>query len=127
MPNPANTDNVDNFFYVSILLLALTFLYVIFILPESRQPTAPTLDAYDDDETPKWKVSPILSIRRIIGRFLSALMIPITMFAPRRVAGHPSRRNYNLTLVGVGLFLYIIQNVCSHIIIYCLNLNINPI
>ena len=117
---PADPANVDKFFYVSISLLAITLFYVIFICPESRQPTAPTLVTYDDDTT-KWKTSPFMALRRIIQRFLAALMLPITMFAPRRMMGRPSQWNYNLTLVGMGLLLYITQNVCCYITARCLH------
>jgi hypothetical protein len=124
---PEKAENVDNFFYISISLLAVTLFYVIFICPESRQPTAPAIEPHEDgDEATKTTTSPFLLLRRNIRRFLSALMVPITMFAPRRIPGRPSKKNYNLTLVGIGLFLYIIQNVCAGITALCLNMTGKP-
>ncbi|KAG5636159.1 hypothetical protein H0H81_008939 [Sphagnurus paluster] len=46
--------------------------------------------------------------RKYAQQFLSALIIPIAMFKPRpKPLG--SRMNYNLTLLGAGMFLYLIS------------------
>ena len=99
-----------DFFYVSISLLVVTSLYVIFLCPESRKPTAQTQQApsTNDSTTPKTFPS---AFRQTIKRFLSALMIPIIMFAPRRMPGRPAKKNYNLTLLGLGLFIYLVSTV----------------
>ncbi len=60
--------------------------------------------------------------RRLFFKFISALLLPITMFAPRRIPG-TSRKNYNMTLVGLSLFLYIVSTVSSFFlgVLWCLN------
>ncbi|RDB25839.1 putative membrane protein C14C4.07 [Hypsizygus marmoreus] len=99
--------NVDHAFYLSISLLALTLSYVTLLCPESHQPMPYELEVTSLD-TMSFKASPVVLLRRYLHRFLTALLIPIAMFAPRSTPGS-SRRNYNLTLVGAGLFTYIIS------------------
>ena len=117
---PASVPDVNNAFYLSMSLLAATLVYLVLILPESRQPTL------DDRRVPseshvQFKVSPILVLRRHLHRFASALIIPITIFAPRQIPSQPHRKNYNLTLVGAAIFVYVASNVralsfrCSYI------------
>ncbi|KAF8071921.1 major facilitator superfamily domain-containing protein [Lyophyllum atratum] len=98
---------VNDAFFLSIGLLAATFFYVVFICPESRQPPAQEYEI-SNAETPLFKTSPNLLIRRYTRQIMSALVIPITMFAPRPIPGK-SRRNYNLSLLGAALFLYLIS------------------
>lgn len=107
----------DAFFFVSISLIALTLAYVIVLCPESR--TASTIEVSSHrQENLSFKTSPILSARRLIFNFASALLLPISMFAPRAIP-NSLRKNYNMTFVGLGFFLYIVSTVCcqhSHFI-----------
>jgi len=107
----------DASFFVSISLIALTLAYVIVLCPESR--TASTIEVSSRrQENLSFKTSPILSARRLVFNFASALLLPISMFAPRAIP-NSSRKNYNMTFVGLGLFLYIVSTVCcqhSHFI-----------
>lgn len=61
--------------------------------------------------------------RRLLFKFISALLLPISMFAPRRIPG-TLRKNYNMTLVGLSLFLYIVSTVSSFLLVFlwCLNI-----
>ncbi|KAF8149882.1 major facilitator superfamily domain-containing protein [Crassisporium funariophilum] len=98
----------DNYFYGSISLITLTLLYVLFVCPESRNSSIPASNARIQSH-PTFKSSPALAIRRLTVNFGSALLLPISMFAPRKVPGHPSRKNWNMTFVGLGLFLYLVS------------------
>ncbi|KAG6817666.1 hypothetical protein H0H87_005424 [Tephrocybe sp. NHM501043] len=103
--------NVENAFALSISLLAAVLFYVLLLCPESREPTALDHDA-THLEGIRFKSSPLTVIRGYIAQFISALLIPIAMFAPRPVPGRRGR-NYNLTLVGIALFLYLVSIVTS--------------
>ena len=86
-----------------------TLLYVFFICPESLQ-HRPADDTYIQDEL-QFKTSPVLVARRMFTRFISALLSPIAMFAPRTVPGQGRRLNYNMTFMGLGLFIYLVSTV----------------
>ncbi|KAF5342541.1 hypothetical protein D9611_001959 [Ephemerocybe angulata] len=98
----------DSFFYTSITLIFLTLLYVNFVCPESFIPVErETIENFREEEQQS-KSSAIYAARRLITRFLSALLSPILMFAPRRVLS--SRKlNYGMPLVGLSLFLYLVS------------------
>ncbi|KAG6849781.1 hypothetical protein H0H93_005166 [Arthromyces matolae] len=104
-----NTDIVDveDAFVLSISLLIGTLVYVLLLCPESREPTAPERGV-STTEGLSFASDPLTVIRGYLTRFISALMIPITMFAPRIVPGRAGR-NWNITLVGMGLFLYLVS------------------
>jgi len=91
--------------------MAATLVYLVLILPESRQPTLD--DRVPSENRIQFKVSPILVLRRYLHRFASALLIPITIFAPRPIPGQPHRKNYSLTLVGAAMFVYVVTGVRS--------------
>lgn len=103
---------MNDAFFLSISLLGVTFVYLVLLCPESRQPTGHERIASSGDSIP-FKTSPTLVLRRYLHRFVTALIIPIAMFAPRPIPGQPSRKNYNLTLLGAGLFLYLVSTVSS--------------
>lgn len=97
----------DAFFFGSISLIALTLAYVIILCPESRMASTTTVSS-QTQENLSFKTSPILSARRLILNFISALLLPISMFSPRAIP-NSSRKNYNMTFVGLSLFLYIVS------------------
>lgn len=97
----------DGFFFVSISLMLGTLLYVLFICPESLQ-HRPVDNTYIQDEL-QFKTSPVLVARRMFTKFISALLSPIAMFAPRTVPGQGPRPNYNMTFLGLGLFIYLVS------------------
>ncbi|TFK40416.1 major facilitator superfamily domain-containing protein [Crucibulum laeve] len=97
----------DRFFYYSMSLIFSTLLYVIFLLPESRQPPTDTGRSYTNEGV-RFKTSPFFVIRKQITKFISALLTPIAMFKPRPIP-YTSRKNWNMTLVGLGLFLYLLS------------------
>lgn len=104
--------NVENAFYLSIVLLAATLVYLVFILPESRQSTLEDMEVPSGSHI-QLKVPPIVILRRYLHRFASAVLIPVTIFAPHQIAGQPHRKNYNLTLVGATIFLFVVSGVRS--------------
>ena len=90
--------------------MAATLVYLVLILPESRQPT-PNDRRPPPESHIQLKVSPILALRRHLHRFASALIVPVTLFAPRQIPGQPHRKNYNLTLVGAAFFMHVLSSV----------------
>ena len=109
---PANGYN-DSFFIGSISLIGAILFYVVFICPESRMPEE-TAATEISDETPSFKSDPLSAMRAIAIKLLTALVLPISMFAPRRVPG-TSRRNWNMTLCGLSIHLYIVSTVSASI------------
>jgi hypothetical protein len=109
----------DGFFIGSISLIGAILFYVIFICPESWMPEENvTVDRLD--ETPSFKSRPLLAIQAKFTKLLSALLLPMSIFAPRRVPG-TSRRNWNMTLCGLGIHLYIVSTVSTILIFVGLN------
>ncbi|KAH0585164.1 hypothetical protein H2248_008420 [Termitomyces sp. 'cryptogamus'] len=106
LPKSATLE-VENAFALSISLLLAVLIYILSICPESREPTLPEDDIYHS-ERPLFTWDPVAVIRSHIVQFIKALVIPITMFAPRSVPGRPGK-SYNLTLVGMALFLYLVS------------------
>ncbi|KAF9048410.1 major facilitator superfamily domain-containing protein [Panaeolus papilionaceus] len=97
----------DGFFYGSIGLIFATMLYVIFICPESRKPERVPASRSRTDLVSK--PSPVITIGKLFKNFATALLLPISMFTPRRSLDHPSKRNWNMTFIGFGLFLYLVS------------------
>lgn len=105
--------DVEDAFALSISLLLAVLFYILLICPESREPTLPEDESYHREMSLSIQ-DPIAVVRGYFVRFIKALVIPITMFAPRAVPGRPGR-SYNLLLVGIALFLYLVSIVldCS--------------
>ncbi|PFH53013.1 hypothetical protein AMATHDRAFT_55923 [Amanita thiersii Skay4041] len=101
-------DYSDWFFYISMSLMITTLLYIIFLCPESRQITQPDINQRQDSNQ-HLKSSTFLVLRRQTYRFLSTLLSPIAMFAPRSIPNYPRRKSYSLTFVGLALFIYLIS------------------
>ncbi|KAG6899546.1 hypothetical protein C0993_009277 [Termitomyces sp. T159_Od127] len=111
---------VDHAFALSISLLLAVLFYVVLICPESREPTLPEDESYYG-ETPVFVQDPVAVVRGYTVRFIKALIIPITMFAPRAVPGRAGR-SYNLVLVGMALFLYLVSIVREYSLLSGFNL-----
>ncbi|KAK0500376.1 major facilitator superfamily domain-containing protein [Armillaria luteobubalina] len=104
------TNNTYDLFYVSVFLLAALQCYLVFLCPESLQKNNQTID---DTHIPilsqlRLKRLSLASVKSYLAKFFKALLSPISMFAPRTNIGRASR-DYNLTFVGLGLFLYLIS------------------
>lgn len=101
-------------FYVSVVSLVTLLAFVVFLCPESldrngrpREEAAP----YQRTRTPSgFRKFSLSHLKRLAIRLSGALISPIAMFAPRQVPGR-SRRDYNLTFLGLGLFLYLVSTV----------------
>ena len=93
--------------------MTFTLAYMILLCPESRPSSLPVeVPFHVDDKLPK--VSTLDLTRRLTLNFLSALVSPIVMFAPRPLLGNPQKKSYSLTLVGLALFLYHVSYVIQH-------------
>ncbi|KAK0204880.1 major facilitator superfamily domain-containing protein [Desarmillaria ectypa] len=104
------TNNTYDLFYISVLLLTALQCYLVFLCPESLQRHNQTVD---DMHIPTLshlhlKRLTLASIKPYLAKFINALLSPISMFAPRTRVGR-TFRDYNLTFVGLGLFLYLIS------------------
>ncbi|KAF8627018.1 hypothetical protein AX15_004599 [Amanita polypyramis BW_CC] len=103
------TITIDVFFYISILILIFTFAYMLLLCPESLERAA-LVDTARHIDNERAKTPPLHMIRNYGLKFISALISPIAMFAPRPLLGHPQKKSYSVTLVGLALFIYLISN-----------------
>ncbi|KAJ7104093.1 major facilitator superfamily domain-containing protein [Mycena belliarum] len=97
-------------FYLSIAMQIMLLVYILLFFPESLrskiQPSAP-LDTNLTLDSPRPQKK---SMKEIINSFTVALVSPITIFMPRTVVhGVASRKDYNITLLGIAMFLYIVS------------------
>ena len=90
--------------------MILTSAYMILLCPESRASALPVKASRHVADEPS-NASTLNFTRRLTLKFLSTLVSPIVMFAPRPLLGYPQRKSYSLTLVGLALFLYHVANV----------------
>ncbi|KAF5359742.1 hypothetical protein D9756_003443 [Leucocoprinus leucothites] len=97
----------DSFFYSSITLLICTILYLLFICPESKFPSHEEANTYSNDFL-DLKTSPIEASRRLLKKFMTALLSPIAIFSPKQIPG-TNKRSWNMTLVGLSFFIYCIS------------------
>ncbi|KAF8656207.1 hypothetical protein AX16_002643 [Volvariella volvacea WC 439] len=93
-------------FYLSAAFLTATFLFIVFMCPESRFPPE---SLQQETQSNNYGSTFVSLVKEYILRFFKALLSPIVMFAPRPVYGHPSKRNWNLTFLGFGLLIYLIS------------------
>ena len=104
------TSSTDIYFYISMSLMTFTSAYMILLCPESRASSLPAEASFQVDDKSS-KVSTLSLTRHLTLKFLSALVSPIVMFAPRPLLGNPQKKSYSLTLVGLALFLYHVSYV----------------
>ncbi|KAJ7707652.1 major facilitator superfamily domain-containing protein [Mycena rosella] len=97
-------------FYISIVIQLALLMYIIFLFPESLRSKVQPSSRLDVVERASPVTSRKKSLADVIKQFLVALVSPITIFVPRTVDdGASSWKDYNLTLMGGALFLYIIS------------------
>lgn len=103
---PVEHANIS-FFYLSASLLVLLALYIAILCPESIEPSQSSRS-----ETPSHlrEFTPAL-VRHHSKKLVAALISPIAMFAPRPHRAIPGRLDYNLTFLGLALFLYLLSIV----------------
>ncbi|KAJ7429013.1 hypothetical protein FB451DRAFT_1334077 [Mycena latifolia] len=97
-------------FYISVAIQLVLLVYIIFFFPESlRSKVQPSIHL-DVELVPASTPAQAKSLRDITKSFIIALVSPITIFMPRpAVHGMSTRKDYNLTLLGVAMFLYIVS------------------
>jgi len=93
------------------MLLISTILYLVFICPESRFPTHDDPSVYARDFL-ELKTSPIQASRRLLKKFMAALLSPIAIFSLKPIP-ETNKRSWNMTLVGLSFFLYCVSIVSS--------------
>ncbi|KAF8917478.1 major facilitator superfamily domain-containing protein [Mucidula mucida] len=92
-------------FRISAGLLITLLCYLVFICPESLEKDRRIINSDNLRSIPKIS---LLSLRRAATKLSAALLSPIAIFTPRTVLGS-ARRDYNLTFLGVGLFIYLVS------------------
>ncbi|KAF8338326.1 major facilitator superfamily domain-containing protein [Amanita rubescens] len=103
------TSTTNIFFYISMSLHAFTVAYMLLLCPESRERETPIEVSPHVNNEPS-KASTLDSARSLTLKFLTAIISPIVMFAPRPLLGYPERKSYSLTFVGAALFMCLISN-----------------
>ncbi|KIL65823.1 hypothetical protein M378DRAFT_76424 [Amanita muscaria Koide BX008] len=101
--------STDLYFYISMATLAMSLLYTLAILPESRKRESDVDSSHRTNEN-QIKPSALVVLHGYILRFLAALVSPIVMFAPRSLKGYPQKRTYILTFLGLGVFIHTVSN-----------------
>lgn len=97
----------DSFFFWSIGLIFFNLLYMVFICPESlERPETP--ETNEVEEQPGLKPTPVVFVRQQMKKFLSALLLPLFMFTPRRQPGN-GKRTWMMVFVGLALLAYLIS------------------
>ncbi|KAJ7494798.1 major facilitator superfamily domain-containing protein [Mycena galericulata] len=96
-------------FYISIVIQLVLLLHIIFFLPESLRSKVQQTSVGDSEIAPA-PSSTLNTLRDGVRRFIVALISPIAIFRPRTIRhGASMTRNYNLTLLGLALFLYLVS------------------
>ncbi|KAJ7019928.1 major facilitator superfamily domain-containing protein [Mycena alexandri] len=98
-------------FYISVAIQLVLLTYIIFLFPESLRSRAdrcspdPIGIGHNSNAVEKE------TLRELVKRFTVAFFSPITIFRPRIVVdGVSTKRNWNVTLMGGAMFLYIIAS-----------------
>ncbi|KAF7327696.1 hypothetical protein MKEN_00349100 [Mycena kentingensis (nom. inval.)] len=97
---------VYSMFSVSIGVQLVLLLYITFLFPESLRKKEPSHTSLEP-VSPSLPADPRHVLQRM-KQFGVAFISPLTIFRPRRVErGATSRIDYNVTFMGVAMFLYI--------------------
>lgn len=103
---------------ISIAVALTNFTFALFILPESLPPSrrllrVPSLvDSHPEQQRKGVAYRIVKSLRNVSSQFLR----PATLFIPLNLDGRRGR-DWNLTLTGAALFLYVFADV-GHIHVY---------
>ncbi|KAJ7756488.1 major facilitator superfamily domain-containing protein [Mycena maculata] len=96
-------------FYISIAIQLILLVYIVFFFPESLRSKVQQ-SSRADVELASIPSSTSEALRNLIQRFIVALISPIAIFRPRTVThGTSTKKDYNLTLLGAAMLLYIIS------------------
>jgi hypothetical protein len=107
----------DSFFFWSIGLIFFNLLYMIFVCPESLERPEES-EVTEVEEHPGLKPTPLAFARQQMTKFLSALLLPLFMFTPRRQPGN-GKRTWMMVFVGLALLAYLISTVSCSIRAQC--------
>ncbi|KAK7463564.1 hypothetical protein VKT23_006910 [Stygiomarasmius scandens] len=95
-------------FFMSASTLIVLLVYLALVCPESLQKDDTRL--VEEDMTGIRRKTLPDTIKSYLSLFVSGLLSPISMFAPRNVVLPTFRgRDWNLTLVGAALFIYLVS------------------
>lgn len=100
-------------FTITTGLLTGLLLFVIFIIPESLAPTSKVAEeSYSHSpRRPTFRRHSTADLCSYITSFVKALFSPIVMLLPREALTRQGSKDFNVTFVGAGLFLYLVSNV----------------
>jgi hypothetical protein len=107
----SSTMNVNNAFYLSISLISTMMIFIALLLPESRIPIPHERNAASSQDRPQPSEATLVFLFRQLAHFVSLLLMPILVFRPRLIPGQPRRKTYNLTLLGLAIFIFFTSNV----------------
>jgi len=108
-------------FFMSASTLIVLLVYLALVCPESLQKDDTRL--VEEDMTGIRRKTLPDTIKSYLSLFVSGLLSPISMFAPRNVVLPTFRgRDWNLTLVGAALFIYLVSIVSLRWVIEIFNL-----
>lgn len=82
---------------------------MVFICPESLERSDES-EVAEEEERPGLKLTPVAFARQQMTKFLSALLLPLFMFTPRRQPGS-GKRTWMMVFVGLALLAYLISTV----------------
>ncbi|KAF4596547.1 hypothetical protein EYR40_007753 [Pleurotus pulmonarius] len=109
------SESMTFMFYLSILFQIAILTFILLLLPESLKPVASEgtrtrpASTYSTLSRTSSSSKPFLPRAKVmIIRFMKTFISPITMFGPKTIAR--GRRDWNLTLVGMALFLYVLSS-----------------
>ncbi|KAL0574736.1 hypothetical protein V5O48_007220 [Marasmius crinis-equi] len=92
-------------FFVSVTLLVLLLIFIALACPESNEKV---LSGAASREGARERRGASSVFRRSLKEIVIGLVSPISMFIPRK-SGDSPRKDWNITLVGAALFLYLIS------------------
>ncbi|KAJ8503024.1 hypothetical protein ONZ45_g11222 [Pleurotus djamor] len=96
-------DSMSFMFYLSIIFYMAILTFVALILPESLH------KKHSDEAEPQPTIRSPEQFKLLVIRFIKTFFSPITMFRPNSF-GPRRRKDWNMTLVGCALFLYVLSS-----------------
>ncbi|KAI0313769.1 major facilitator superfamily domain-containing protein [Amylostereum chailletii] len=95
-------------FAVAVIIALCNLLFILFLLPESLPPHR-RVQAHAHDSSPTGPKNITRTVRRTFASVSAQLVRPVVLFYPPRLEGGRRGRNWNFTLTGLALFIYVVS------------------
>jgi len=107
----AGTTTITLFILATIIAL-MNFAFVLFLLPESLHPSRRLshVPSHVDQRSQQQRKGVARRMAKAMRNVLSQFLLPASLFVPFKLEGRRGR-DWNLTLTGVALFLYVFADV----------------